>query len=158
VTASLPSGTAEPIRKIYQPASNFRTQEGDPANMWSLKTPWRAVLGQCAPSPQVCRHTPAQSRAAGGPRRDYVPQAQTVQTCVSAGAPAAKLRPTNCQRYITARANLQLYRQSRIYLLCPAVQLPSCSSPVATAALANCNEHVAEADISRPHPPTPCLL
>jgi hypothetical protein len=57
--AALPSGTAEPIRNIYRPASSFRNQESDPANTWSLNAAWRAVLGQCAPSPQACRHTPA---------------------------------------------------------------------------------------------------
>jgi hypothetical protein len=31
--------------------------------------------------------------AAGGPRRGFVPQAPTVKICVSAGAPAATLRP-----------------------------------------------------------------
>ena len=31
---------------------------------------------QCAPSPQACPHTSAPGRAAGGPRRVFVPQAQ----------------------------------------------------------------------------------
>jgi hypothetical protein len=33
----------------------------------------------------------------------------------------------------------------------------SCCNTVAALALANCNEHVAEKNISRPHPPTPSL-
>jgi hypothetical protein len=102
------------------------------------------VLGQCTPSPEACRHTPAPSRAA--PRRGFVPQAPTVQACVSGGAryklasevervPAANRRPTTRTRrkYIAARANLPLYRQSRIYLLCPAEHLTSCTFPAAAA-------------------------
>jgi hypothetical protein len=50
--AALPSETARIIRKIYRPASKFRIQESDPANMWPLNAAWRAVLGQCAPSPK----------------------------------------------------------------------------------------------------------
>ena len=69
------------------------------------------------------------------PARGRVPQAPTKHTCVSGRAPAAKLRPTTQtrRRYIAARANLPLHRQSRIYLLCPAVQLPCRSSTVAAA-------------------------
>jgi len=37
-------------------------------------------------------------RAAVGPRRGFVPQAPTVQTCVSAEAPAATLRPSTQTR------------------------------------------------------------
>jgi hypothetical protein len=87
-----------------------------------------------------------------------MPQAPTAQTCVSAGAPAEKLRPSTktCRRYVAARINLPLYKQSRVYLLFLAAHLPSCSSPVATAsrrwclALANCNEHVAKENITPP--------
>jgi hypothetical protein len=93
-----------------------------------------------------------------------MPQAPTAQTCVSAGAHAEKLRPSTktCRRYVAARINLPLYKQSRIYLPFLAAHLPSCSSPVATAsrrwclALANCNEHVAKE--KRPHPLTPSEL
>ena len=50
-------------------------------------------------------------RAVVGPRRGFVPHAPTVQTCVSAGAPAAALRPPaqTRRRYVTARINLPLY-------------------------------------------------
>jgi hypothetical protein len=39
---------------------------------------WRITSEQrrCAPSPQEYRRTPAPSRAAGGPRRSFLPQAQ----------------------------------------------------------------------------------
>jgi hypothetical protein len=56
-------------------------------------------------------------RAAGGPRRGLVPQAPTVQTWVSGGAPAEMLWPATRtrRRYIAFRANLPLYQESRIY-------------------------------------------
>ena len=134
-----------------------------------------AELGQYEPSPQACRHTPAPGRAAGGPRRFclpqaptaqtrpvFFPQAPTVQTCVSAGAPAAKLRPTtrSRRRSIAARASTiptkpDIFTQSRCI---SAVSFFSCCDSVAALALANCNEHVAEANISRSHPPTPSVL
>ena len=52
------------------------------------------------------------SKDPGGPRRGCVPQAPTVQTCISAGAPAAKLRPSTQtrRRYVAATINLPLYR------------------------------------------------
>jgi hypothetical protein len=134
-----------------------------------------AELGQYEPSPQACRHTPAPGRAAGGPRRFclpqaptaqtrpvFFPQAPTVQTCVSAGAPAAKLRPTtrSRRRSIAARASTiptkpDIFTQSRCI---SALSFFSCCDSVAALALANCNEHVAEANISRSHPPTPSVL
>jgi hypothetical protein len=55
------------------------------------------------------------SSAAEGPRRGVVPQAPTVQICVSGGAP--------------------LHRESRMYEPCPAVHLPSRSLSVAAASL-----------------------
>jgi hypothetical protein len=50
------------------------------------------------------------SKDARGPRRGFVPQAQTVQTCISAGAPIAKLRPSTQtrRRYLAAKINLPL--------------------------------------------------
>jgi hypothetical protein len=42
----------------------------------SFNAAWQAALGQCAPSPLACRHTYSPGRAAGGPHRGSVPQAQ----------------------------------------------------------------------------------
>ena len=91
-----------------------------------------------------------------------MPQAQTVQIFVSAGAPAVKLQPsTNTRRrYVTARIHLPLYRKSRIHLLFLAVHLPSCSSHVATASrrwpwqteTSTWPNHIL------PHPPAPSVL
>jgi hypothetical protein len=88
---------------------------------WSAD--WRAVLGQCAPSPragamraiapgmpphifpqQGHRRPTPRVRAAGA---SGTKQAPTVQTCVSAGAPAAKLRPSTKyrRRYVAAKIN-----------------------------------------------------
>jgi hypothetical protein len=49
---------------------------------------------------------------AGGSRRGFVPQAPTVKTCISARAPAAKLRPSTQtrRRYVAANINLPLHR------------------------------------------------
>jgi hypothetical protein len=91
-------------------------------------------------APPASPHTQTENRDltskdAGGPRRGFVPQAPAVQTCISAGAPAEKLRPSTQtrRRYVAAKINLLLFRYSQIYLLCPAANLPNCSSPVATA-------------------------
>jgi hypothetical protein len=48
---------------------NLKTCYGFPANIWSLSAAWRAVLGQCAPSPQAFCHKTSPGRAVGGPRR-----------------------------------------------------------------------------------------
>ena len=76
---------------------------------------------------RAATHT-APGRAVVGPRRGFVPQAPTVQTYASAGAPAATLRPRR-----TSAESFFSY----------------CNSVVALA-LANCNEHVAEANITAP--------
>jgi hypothetical protein len=93
-------------------------------------TSWgcRGAMRDIAPSmpPHTCpRHAGVLCRR----RQRYI------QTCVSAGAPAAKLRPwtKTRRRYVATRINLPLYRQSRIYLLFLAAHLPSCSSPVEAA-------------------------
>jgi len=64
----------------------------------ALLAAWRAALGQCAPSPQACRHTSAPGRAAGGPRRDFVPQAQAAYILFKRASASA--------RYIAARAKV----------------------------------------------------
>jgi hypothetical protein len=53
----------------------------------------------------------APGRTAVGTRRVFLPQAPAVQTCVSAGAPTAALRPSTQtrRRYVAARINLPLY-------------------------------------------------
>ena len=51
-----------------------------------------------APTRQACRHTHFLGSAAGGPRRGLLPQAPTVQICVSGGAPAAMPSPTTRTR------------------------------------------------------------
>jgi hypothetical protein len=74
-------------------------------------------------------------RATRGPRRGPLRQAPTVKTWVSGGAPATRPRPSaqTRRRYVAARANLLLYRETRIFLLYPAVHLPRFSLRVATA-------------------------
>jgi hypothetical protein len=56
---------------LVVPAYPIEYLENDPANIWSLNAAWLAILGQCAPSPQACRHAPAPGRATGGPRRVF---------------------------------------------------------------------------------------
>jgi hypothetical protein len=62
--AALPYGTPKPIRNSLR-------------KILSLAA-WRAAQGQCAPSHQACRHTPAPGRATGDPRRVFVPQAKSL--------------------------------------------------------------------------------
>jgi integrase len=47
-----------------------------PLAVRSFNAAWQAALGQYAPSPLAFRHTYSSGRAAGGPRRGSVPQAQ----------------------------------------------------------------------------------
>jgi hypothetical protein len=91
----------------------------------------------------------------------FVPQAPVVQTCVSAGAPAPKLRPSTklvegtsprgLAFHCTDKADLCTLPRSR-----SAELFFSCCVSVAALALANCNGHVDEALL--PHPPTPDVL
>jgi hypothetical protein len=62
----------------FQVAAEFRRT--DPTKMWSLSrsAAWWAAREKCVPSPQACRHKFAPGRAAGCPRRGFVPQAQAL--------------------------------------------------------------------------------
>jgi hypothetical protein len=118
----------------------------------------RPVLGQSAIAPSIPPHAcPRQGRRRPTPR--FCAAVANGTTCVSAGAPAAKLRPATRtrRRYIAARVNTAQIK-SDIFTLprCTSAEL-FFSDSVAALALANCNEHVAEANISQPHPPTPSV-
>jgi hypothetical protein len=90
----------------------------------------------------------ASSRAAGGPRRSFVPLVPTVQTCASGGAPAAKLNSPKVHRREGQLTTVPIQPDIFALYRCTfAESFFSCCDSVAVLALANCNEHGAEANI-----------
>ena len=94
-----------------------------PSHRWAAK-------GQCAPSPQACRHTPHLSRA---PHRYSVPQPQAAEQPFKPSVPSRR----HCQRPQLVKGKSpqgsRVTVQTEQHLLCSAAKLTSCSSPAMTA-------------------------